>query len=164
MNKIYHEICFDYLNKVCESVSTYETLETTFPLGVLNEIRNLFTHLAKSEISEDSNEKNKEMENAQKHLKRAIRDSYKYNCLAYEKLYSNLKKEKLYENEAFHIILRQIETSHDKAVAEVIEARSYERKVKAEIVGDEFEHYEKAFAEFETMKKLIDALHAGQQN
>lgn len=162
MNELYHKICADYLSVVCRLISLYETLETNFPLGVLNEIRNVFTHLAKAEITQDKSEESTEFAHAKEHLKRAIRDGYKYNCLAYEKIYKNLVEQKLYGDVSSNEFLKQIEVAHDQAVAEVIEARSYERKVKADIVGGEFEHYENAFKFFEEMKNLIVKLH-GQQ-
>lgn len=159
MDITYQKICERYLADVCGLISLYETLETKFPMGILNEIRNIFTHLSKATVSKDSNEKEKELKNANEHLKRAIRDGYKYNCLAYEKIYLKFKKEKLYKHKSNHELLIQIEVSHSSAIDKVLVARSNETKVKAEIVGDEFEYYEQAFAEYKNMRELIITLY-----
>lgn len=159
MNERYHTICAKYLSEVCELVSLYETLETTFPLGVLNETRNIFTHLAKAKTTDNEKEEQTELTNAEGHLKRAIRDGYKYNCLAYEKIYRHFKEEKLFEDSSERTVLSQIETLHNKAIDKVLEARSCERKIKADIIGDEFGFYKQAFDEYKKMRELIISLH-----
>ena len=152
-NKIYK----DYLDVVCDQVQRYESLENDFPTGVLNEIRAIFTHFAKMNTVKSDSEKSKELENAERHMKRAKRDCYKYNCMAYEdnyKVFHNDFVKGAYSDEC----LIKIEEEHDKAINHLIIARSVETGVSNcgdDIKDKEFDNYEQAISHFEAMYNLI---------
>ena len=82
IKKIYE----DYLNLIVPLIEQYEVLENEFPVGVLNEIRALFTHMAKASNTQGKI-CSKEVGKAEGHITRLLRDCYKYNCVALEKKY-----------------------------------------------------------------------------
>ena len=83
----YKKIYFDYLEVIVPLVSFYESISSSFPIGILNEIRAIFTHIAKSVILESDEDKKRQIEKISGHMMRAIRDCYKYNCMAIEEKY-----------------------------------------------------------------------------
>ncbi len=152
-DKIYQ----DYLDIVCEQIQRYEALENDFPTGVLNEIRAVFTHFAKMNAKENIDEKVRELDDAERHIKRAIRDCYKYNCIAYENNYKNFHDHfvrSAYTDEC----LIKIEEEHDKAINNLIVARRAETSVNNDGIGvnkKEYDNYEEAISHFKAMYDLI---------
>lgn len=151
------QIYNNYLNIVCRQTLRYESLANEFPTGVLNEIRSTFTHIAIIGTRKVVDIEH-ELQLAEGHMKRAIRDCYKYNCVAYENSYiifhNNFVKDK-YTNDC----LIQIEEEHDKAINHMILARGREIKINysndINVDNNEFDNYEKAILHFELMYSLI---------
>ena len=90
------DIYTNYINIICPYSLHYETLSNRFPIEILNEIRDVLTHLSKYNLSDDDSIREKNLSKAESHIKRSILDCYKYICLAYEDEYS--KFEKMYKN------------------------------------------------------------------
>lgn len=81
------QIYNSYLNSICPLITIYEVLAGNCPVAIMNEIRALFTHLARDYTTKEPDIKEKEIHSAQRHLERILRDCFKYVCLAYEDQY-----------------------------------------------------------------------------
>lgn len=73
-------------------ISIYNSLENSFPIGVINELRNVFSHLTLSLQEKDHSEINRHLDKAQRHLKRAAIDAFKYACMAFSNVYDDFKE------------------------------------------------------------------------
>lgn len=80
-----------YYDTVNPLVSVYNSLENAFPIGVMNELRDIFLHLSQSLVAESDEMVSHQFEKAQSHLKRAAVDAFKYACMAYAKKYEEFK-------------------------------------------------------------------------
>lgn len=88
------QIYLDYRTRLNPLVQSYEVLKKTFPITILNEIRDIFSHIAKCykpKIKSDEIDSN--IEKAKSHLQRAMLDAYKYNCFAIQDKIAEFKKE-----------------------------------------------------------------------
>ena len=82
-----------YLEVVCPLVTTYEVLTGEYPVPIANEIRAIFTHLARCNRSDSSvSYRQKESRNARRHLQRVLRDCFKYVCIAYDDAYKEFSR------------------------------------------------------------------------
>lgn len=81
-----------YKDKVNPLISVYNALENSFPIGVINELRDVFSHLTQSLIVIESTEVDRHLDKATRHLKRAIVDAFKYASMAYSKVYDDFKE------------------------------------------------------------------------
>ena len=75
----YKKIYSDYLEVIVPLVSFYESISSSFPIGILNEIRAIFTHIAKSVILESDEDKKRQIEKISGNMVAAIRGCYMYN-------------------------------------------------------------------------------------
>lgn len=89
LEKEYNEIYAQYLSSVVPLIESYEVLSNTFPIGILNEIRAVFTHMAKAAALTGVEQKESQIKKARGHMTRALRDCYKYNCMAMEDQYKD---------------------------------------------------------------------------
>lgn len=85
-----------HLNVIAPLIIQLETLDGEYPIEVLNEIRAIFTHLARSKVTEDINVYEDNIIKAESHAKRAVLDCFKYLCVAYDDQYH--KFEHYYKN------------------------------------------------------------------
>lgn len=157
------KIFSDYLNIVTPLITRYEVLSNTFPIGILNEMRAIFTHLAKANEASESN-KEKEINKACGHLTRMIRDAYKYNCLALENKYSQFVNLILKNNtnlsEELNEQIKLIYDTHEIAIGYLFVARQLENSVDSDSIEDQiYENYKKAVNEFEKVDELIKQVH-----
>lgn len=76
-----------YKEKVNPLISVYNALENSFPVGVINELRDVFSHLTQSLLVSEDGEIRRHLDKAQRHLKRAVVDAFKYASMAYSKVY-----------------------------------------------------------------------------
>lgn len=82
-----------YLNDITPFIILIETVDSTYPSEIMNEIRAVFTHLGRyyEFIGNNNNIVNETIINnleaqvglAERHIKRAILDCYKYACLSF---------------------------------------------------------------------------------
>ena len=71
-----------------------EANDAEFPIEILNEVRSIFSHF--SRVYDDSvtdDEIDCELSKAESHLKRAILDCYKYNCISLYDFYNRFRTE-----------------------------------------------------------------------
>ena len=86
-NKQINEIHSQYLHTISPLIMSIEVLDGEFPIEILNEIRSIFTHLSKCNLSDDATIIERNISKANSHIKRAIIDCFKYSCLAFEDSY-----------------------------------------------------------------------------
>ncbi len=88
------EILNDYHYKLNPLIQSYEVFYKDFPITILNEIRAITSHISKCYNEEVTTEKiDEHIGKARNHLKRAILDGYKYNCLAIQDYVTKFKDE-----------------------------------------------------------------------
>lgn len=85
MFSLYHQV-------VNPLVSVFNSLENSFPDGVLNELRAAFSHMTQSLLEEDPGEVGRHLNKAERHMKRAAVDGFKFAARAYARLYDDVKE------------------------------------------------------------------------
>lgn len=151
-----------YIDVICPYILQYELLSNTFPIEILNEIRAVFTHLSKHNLSNDDSVKRKNIQKAEGHIKRAILDCYKYICMAYEDRYAEFDRR--YKRADLSLVdsgefLPQLLEARRNAIALMKEARKTDLLINsdAELTQDgSYEKYEKAFVAYSLVYDLID--------
>ena len=140
----------EYKNTVFPLVAFLEANDAEFPIEILNEVRSIFSHF--SRVYDDSvtdEEIDCELSKAESHLKRAILDCYKYNCISLYDFYNRFRTEYRFadlssiDNGDF---LTQITQNFAEAKNRLFEAKKSERKNK---------HSEELYKEFESAFDLF---------
>jgi len=150
-----------YIEVFCPCILQYEVLGNSFPIGILNEIRAIFTHLSKYNLSDDASIKERNLSKAEGHIKRSILDCYKYICIAYEDEY--IRFDKRYKNIDLSFVdngefLPKLIEAVNNAKHLLIEARKTDSFINSddEANTDEaYKKYEKAFDAYSSVYKLI---------
>lgn len=81
-----------YKEKINPLIAVYNAIEDSFPIGVMNELRDVFSHLTQSLLADEEEEINRHLNKAQRHLKRAVVDAFKYASMAYSKVYEKFQE------------------------------------------------------------------------
>ncbi|MCM1297389.1 MAG: hypothetical protein NC311_17770 [Muribaculaceae bacterium] len=144
-----------YLNKINPMIVEYEVLENNFPISVFNEIRAIFIHLAKATFSE-AKEKRKEIDKAERHIERLLRDCYKYNCVALEKKYCEYVK----RMDLMDVDITPYIIMHEDAIKYLFDARVLEGAVHFEEREKEiYNNYSKAYTIYKQLNiKLLEII------
>ena len=151
-----------YIEEICPYIIHYETLSDRFPSEILNEIRAVFTHLSKYNLTDNISNKERNLSKAEGHIKRSKLDCYKFICTAYEDEYS--KFDKRYKNIDLSF------TDNGEFLPKLLEARKNAkdlllnaRKTDSSIDSDDetntveaYEKYEKAFVAYSLVYNLIN--------
>ncbi len=90
------EIYSQYHNSIKIFIGQLEVLQNKFPVEILNEIRAVFSHIAKAYVCESKEVAWENVNKAKGHIKRAQLDAYKYMCYAFSKYYTEFRE--LYKN------------------------------------------------------------------
>jgi hypothetical protein len=149
-----------YIDVICPYIVQYETLSNKFPIEILNEIRAVFTHLSKYNLSDNDSMRGRNLSKAEGHIKRSILDCYKYICTAYEDEYS--KFDKRYENTDLSFVdngefLPKLIEARNNAKHLFFDARKTDLTVDSddETNTDEaYVKYEKAFVAYSSVYDL----------
>lgn len=156
------EILDTYLTKISPLMIEYEDITNEFPVGIFNEVRAIFFHFAKYETLKDTSNRNREMDKAYNHMIRALRDCYKYICVAYDSVYKNFITNALQlfsENESAKDVIKQIEITHLNAIDNLTAARVLELEVNSSMRDDEiFKAYQVAQENYRQLYTLIKGI------
>lgn len=140
-------------------VAFLEANDAEYPVEILNEIRAIFTHFSRTyDESASEEEISSEIKKAEGHLKRAILDCYKYNCVSLYDFYNQFRKEYKFadlsciDNGDF---LTNITQNFAKAKKRLLNAKISERKNKDK--EDLYAEYESAFDLFLKNFNLINS-------
>ena len=71
-------IYYQYIHTIAPFVVELEVRDGEYPIEILNEIRSVFTHMARYK----ENDSERDLISAGKHIKRGILDCYKYLCVS----------------------------------------------------------------------------------
>ena len=151
-----------YIEVICPYIVQYELLDNTFPVGILNEIRAVFTHLSKYYLSDELDIKEKNISKAEGHIKRAILDCHKYICIAYDDKYKKFERKYKHTDLSFvdngEFLPKLLEARKD-----AIEAMKTAKKTDFVINSDDeincdeaYSKYEKAFVAYSLVNDQID--------
>ncbi|MDR0943867.1 MAG: hypothetical protein LBM41_04970 [Ruminococcus sp.] len=148
-----------YLNTITLMMVEIECLDGTYPIEIMNEIRAIFTHIARYSESSDENVQQKNIVKAEGHLKRALLDCYKYSCfsfiesqIAFEQRYKNVDLSHI-NNGEYLIDLQKLQNDATEAF---VTARKNEAKDKnAETL---YTDYEKAYQLYHKMYTLTGSI------
>lgn len=158
-NKKQKEILNTYLTKISPLMIEYEDITNEFPVGIFNEVRAIFFHFAKYETLSSTSDKNREMNKAYNHMIRALRDCYKYICVAYDSVYENFITNALQlfsENDSAKNVIKQIEITRLNAIDDLTSARVSELDVNSNLHNNEiFEAYQVAQEKYRKLYALI---------
>ena len=72
------QIYESYQNVIAPLIVELEARDLEYPVELLNEIRSIFTHLSRFKLNNSEND----LSSAEKHIKRAILDCFKYICVS----------------------------------------------------------------------------------
>lgn len=73
------QIYEQYETVIAYFIAEIEVRDTEYPIEVFNEIRATFTHLSRYKLHDNE----KDLTSAERHVKRAILDCYKYMCISF---------------------------------------------------------------------------------
>lgn len=76
-------ICKRYLEDIAPLLSNLEIVDSEYPVEITNEIRAIFTHLSRCYHFPKLVDINMQITAAERHVKRAVLDCYKYTCLSH---------------------------------------------------------------------------------
>lgn len=145
-----------YLSVISPFIIQLEALDGEFPVEILNEIRSIFTHLARCNSTEKEQIYEENIIKAERHVKRAVRDCFKYLCVAYDEYFRRFTKLNRNVDLSFvdngHFI-QKLSSLHNNAVHNKTEAQK--KELVAENIEDVFEDYEKAFNSYAAVYNLI---------
>jgi len=159
-----------YIEVICPLILQYEVLGNSFPIEILNEIRSVFTHLSKYNLSNVVEIKEKNLSKAEGHIKRSILDCYKYLCTAYEDEYS--KFDERYKNTDLSFVdngefLTNLLEARNNAKNLVLEARKTDLSVDSDEetnTESAYQKYEEAYAAYSSVSSLINSSYKKLEN
>lgn len=135
-----------YREQVNPLISVYNTITNEFPVGVMNELRDVFSHLTQSLLATDGVTVCQHLNDAKRHLKRAVVDGYKYASMAYLDFYLDFRA--AYKNVDLSFVDNcKFLPRLARLTAEANEAMHQARMIESDIHDDEamYAAYEKAF-------------------
>lgn len=157
--QIISSIYAEYRKTVSPLVAFLEANDAEYPVEILNEIRAIFTHFSRTyDESVNEEEISSELKKAEGHLKRAILDCYKYNCVSLYDFYNQFRSEYKFadlsciDNGDF---LTNITQNFAEAKKQLLSAKISERKNKDK--EDLYAEYESAFDLFLKNFNLINS-------
>lgn len=147
------EIYKQYQNIIAPYIVELEVRDGEYPIEILNEIRSIFTHLSRYKLQNNLNE----IESANRHVKRAILDCYKYICISIAQTIYEFRKDyrkvdlTLANNGEFLIKLNDLEFVAKKAFEEAKKS-----EIKQESTEIKYKLYEKAYNAYNEVEKFIN--------
>jgi len=151
-----------YIEDISPFIIQIEILANRFPVEILNEIRAVFTHLSKYNLSDNASIKERNLSKAEGHIKRSRLDSYKHLCMIYEDEYFNF--DKMYKDVDLSFVdngefLPKLLEARKNAKQLLLDARKTDLSIDSddETNTDEaYKKYEKAFVAYSLVYNLIN--------
>ena len=147
-----------YLSVISPFIIQLETLDGEFPVEILNEIRSIFTHLARCSVTDKDIVYEENIAKAERHVKRAILDCFKYLCVAYDEYFRRFSK--INRNVDLSFVdngkfLHELNRLHIEAVNNKTFAQK--KELTTENIEDVFDDYEKAYNSYASIYNLIQS-------
>lgn len=145
-----------YLNVISPLVIQLENLDGEFPVEILNEVRSIFTHLARCDASKDDLYIKENLTKAERHVKRAVLDCFKYLCVSYDEKIKEF--EELYKNVDLSYVdngkfLQKFSSLKKGAIESKKQAQNKELKLSHD--EDVFTDFEHAYNNYAAVYSLI---------
>lgn len=147
-------IYMQYQNVIAPFIVELEVRDSEYPIEIFNEIRSIFTHLSRYKIQNSE----KDITSAEKHVKRAMLDCFKYLCVSIAEKVSDFRKE--YKHVDLHLAdSGKFLPELDKLEAEA--QKAYKKAKKAEIAMEEdddeiYSLHETAYNAYSKLDKFLD--------
>lgn len=152
-NNIYEQ----YQKTISYFIVELEVRDVEFPIEIFNEIRSIFTHLTRFKLQNSLDD----LTSAERHVKRAVLDCYKYMCISYAEEISKFRISyrkvdlKIADNGAFLPKLDQLE---HKAKLSYVSAKKAE--IKGDTTQDElYKLFEEAYNNYEELSGFLNDSH-----
>lgn len=144
-----------YQDIICLYIMELEVRDSEYPIEIFNEIRSVFTHLARYKLQDEQND----LISAERHIKRAILDCYKYLCISIAENTAKFREEykkvdlKLADNGTFLPTLDRLDCLAQEA---------FKAAKKSEIKkcddDEQYQLYENAYNAYSAVDKhLVDS-------
>lgn len=148
------EIYNQYQSVIAYFIAELEVRDTEYPIEIFNEIRATFTHLSRYKLQNSI----KDLVSAERHIKRAILDCFKYMCVSIKEEIRLFREEyrkvdlSVAENGRFLIELNRLE---EEANSLYIKAKREE--IKGEISEDRlYAMFETAYNKHQELTQYLD--------
>jgi hypothetical protein len=156
----------NYIEDICPLIIQYEVLSNRFPAEILNEIRAVFTHLSKYNLSDDPAEREKNLAKIEGHIKRSKLDCYKHLCTTYAEEYLNFNK--MYKNVDLSFVdngdfLPKLHKAAKNAKNLLLEARKTDLAIDSddEVKTEKsYKKYDEAYTAYSSVQNLINDSYA----
>lgn len=146
-----------FINIIHPFIVQFEILSNEFPIELQNEIRAIYSHLAKASIATSDEEVLENVKKIKSHTKRATLDCYKYSCIVFSDYYDEFFDH--YHNVDFSLIdngefLPKIHKMNRAARNKLIEAKKAEISLEKE--DDVYELYQEAYLLYHKLYNEIE--------
>lgn len=151
-----NELFSVYREQVNPLIAVYNVLENSFPVGVINELRDIFSHLTISLLEDNPQSVERQLDKALRHLKRAVVDAFKYAAMAYSKVYDDFRQSYAHVDLSYvdnGKFLPKITDLNMKAEKLMLEAKLIESDVHTD--EEMYTAYELAFNKYAELYELI---------
>lgn len=148
-----------YVDVIAPFIIQLEVLDGEFPVEMLNEIRAIFTHIARCRLNREKDPAYSadNVTKAERHLKRAVFDGYKHLCVTYDEKYREFGNH--YKNVDLSVVdngdfLRNLSRMRALAVKKLQEAKRHEVSF-----GDDkevYDLYNEAYDAYSDVHNLIE--------
>ncbi len=153
-----------YSELIAPLIGMLEVVDEEYPVEILNEIRAIFTHMSRYKLDDSESD----LLDAEKHVKRAILDCYKYLCISNKEVLKDFRKSyqdvdfRLANNGEFLPILDKMESEADELFkkAKKTEITKKSKLADGTIVMADIEvlynMYEKACGKYFEIREYLD--------
>ena len=117
-----NSICERYIEEIVPLLTNLEIIDLEYPIEITNEIRAIFTHLSRCYTYPTRVDIDAQITGAERHVKRALLDCYKYTCLSHADYIKQFKNDyrgidlTLIDYGQFVSVLRQKTTSAQEKI------------------------------------------------
>jgi len=150
------EVFKAYLEDINPFIVQFEILKNEFPIELQNEIRAIYSHLARASIAETPEITERNIQKIKSHTKRALLDCYKYSCIIFTDNYFDFFERykgvdlSFLEDGKF---LPEVQALYNDAKEHYFEAK----KAETSNISEEthFEMFQTAYNKFVALEKRI---------
>ena len=156
LNKREQLIYEQYQNVIAPFIMELEVRDTEYPIEIFNEIRAIFTHLSRYKLQNSSSDLNA----AEKHVKRAVLDCFKYLCVLCVSISEKVNKFRteyknvdlnLADNGKFLPHLGELENEAKK-----LNVKAKQSEIKKLNDDELYALYEAAYIKYSELDKFLD--------
>lgn len=147
------QIYEQYETVIAYFIAELEVRDTEYPIEVFNEIRSMFTHLSRYKLGNSE----KDLLSAERHVKRAILDCFKYMCVSFAEEIKGFRESyrsvdlKIADNGKF---LPELDRLENEAKSAYINAKK--KEIKGELPEEElYSLFEDAYNKYHALSDFL---------